>query len=192
MRFALFLIGSVFAASCAQKEEPVTTYADMPMSERFNSKKPFKDKQGNWTPEVANMRLFDGERKSAYFTGDSNLPSRYQTNDYTKNQWGGGKTYATDAYAGNTDGSRFQTTARDADKASPDAGRAASVPGPYETGAFGTTSAREAGRTIGTGSNAIVDQRRETFPDPDVTTGKEWQEQRKLDIRTTRGMVGRE
>jgi hypothetical protein len=25
-----------------------------------------------------------------------------------------------------------------------------------------------------------------------VTTGKEWQEQRKLDIRTTRGMVGRE
>lgn len=168
------------------------SYADMPMSERFNSKQPFKDKQGNWTPEVANMRLHEADRQSAYFSQNSNLPARYETGDYAKTKWWGGKSYETAAYDGNTDGSRFQTAARDADKASREAGLAATVSESYDTGTYGTGRAREAGRTMSTGSHAMIDERRETFPDPDITTGKQWQEQRKLDLRTTRSMVGRE
>lgn len=194
MRFFLLFIPCVFAASCAQKEEAgnTKTYAQMTMSERINSKQGFKDKKGNWTPEVAGMKLYEDQRESPYFSGDANTPARYQTGDFAKKKWWGGSTYETQAYGGNTDGSRFQTPARDQGTVSREASQTAAIAGPYQTGAYQTGSARETGRTVGTGANTQVEQRRESLPEPEVITGREWQQQRNLDMRTTRGMVGRQ
>ncbi len=194
MRFLPVIAICLLSLSCATKKEtPVRTYADMTMNERFNSKKSFRDKQGNWTPEVAGMKLHEEDRKSAYFSGDSNLPAKYETGKYDgkTSSWWAGKNYDTAAYGGRTDGSRFQTTARDQGKTTLEAGRQAAAAPTYATDAYATGQARETGRSVGTQDNALVRERAETFPEPDVTTGKEWQAQRTLDLRTTRGMVGR-
>jgi len=127
--------------------------------------------------------------KSSTSTDTSDMGKTYKAGAFSKQQWWGGKTYDTQAYQGTPDGSRFQTAARDQGRSARETGSAADIPGPYQTGNYQTGKAREAsGKQLGKPLDAATANRRETFPEPEV---QGWEEQRRLDLSTTKGILGR-
>lgn len=193
MHWRSCVIPLVLVVSCTPKEDNsnVVPLGQQPMQQRFSAGKPLqRDAKGNWPAEVRSMKLDDGDRKSDYFTSTSNLPKAYKAGEFKKAAWWGDKSYPRKPYTGNTDGSRFQVASKAKDKTARETGTAADVPGPYQTGTYRTGDARESsGKRIGKTSDAETDIRREVFPEPDVA---DWKQQREMDIRATKSILGRE
>lgn len=187
---AVALLGWILAGCAADKDGEVVPLKRRSMAERFGGGKRYKqDDKGNWAPEVASTKLAEAGKKSAYFTGESNLPKAYQAGDYTKQTWWGGKEYQRKRYEGNLDGSRFQTTARDQGKAPREAGKAADVPRNYQTGTYGTSAAREAQRNgITKTADSETENRREYDSDPEIIG---WKQQRAMGMEEVKRRTGR-
>ena len=147
-----------------------------------------KDANGNLVPNSDKRSSFESKGEANYAKGVYKK-QEYKTGDYAKKSWWGNKDYESKKYAGNTDGSRFQTRSSLQGLGAREAAASAKLPGNYKTGNYATTAAREAGTTpIKKGSNDQIENRHETFQPPEII---DWREQRSLSMEQSKGILGR-
>lgn len=166
-----------------------TAPARKSLSQRLDEKNGYRqDDKGNWVPQNDKRSSFESQGKSPYFQGEYGKKT-YKAGEYSKKSWWGNKDYGREPYSGNTDGSRFQKSAGLDGKGAREAGSAATVPGPYQTGTYATTAAREAGRGgIAKPSDTATDIRRKVYREPEII---DWREQRSLSVEQSKGILGR-
>lgn len=162
------------------------------MSERFgtgidpNSYK--KDSTGKYSPQSNVRSAFENKGENTTFKKDYKK-QEYKTSDYTTKSWWGDKKYDRKEYSGNTDASRFQKTSGLQGKGAREAGTAANIPDPYETGSYATKTAREVGKDpIAKPSNDAIENRRAAYPQPDII---DYREQRSLSMEQSKSILGR-
>ena len=158
------------------------------MNQRMTESNGYKqDAKGNWVPQNDRRSEFESQSDSNYAKKDYKKTD-YKTGDYAKKSWWGNKDYAAKPYAGNTDGSRFQTKSKLQGQGAREAGTNAKIPDNYKTGDYATGAANEAGATpIKKGSNDQIENRQETFQQPEII---DWREQRKLTMDESKGILG--
>lgn len=186
------LLLSMLAASCAPKQEKSTPAPEPPksLSQRLSESNGYKqDASGNWVPKVDKRSSFESQGDSHNFKGEYNGKT-YKAGEYAKQSWWGNKEYGRQSYSGDTDGSRFQQKSRlDGQSARETTGDTANIAGPYQTGAYATSPAREAGRkNLPKPSNAETDVRRRVFAQPEIT---DWRQQRSITLEQSKGILGR-
>lgn len=194
---ATLVLLALLPVSCASDSnaDKKSSTAFKPFSQRLAEDQQMKgknsfaaDANGNFLPQENKRSSFESQGKSPYFQGDY-AKKPYKTGEYAKKSWWGNKEYGSQKYAGNTDGSRFQQDSRFDGKGARESGSDARIPGAYQTDNYATNTAREAGSDrLSKPSNAEIDNRREVFQQPAVLG---WEEQRKLSIEQSRGILGR-
>ncbi len=181
----------VLLMSCASDKKTAEAPAHQSMNERFSSggRDP-----NSVTLDSSGKVVRNGKRSPFESQGESNYANKdftkqaYKTGDYTKKSWWGNKDYGSKTYAGNTDGSRFQTKSKLQDKGAREAGTNARIPDAYQTGDYATAAAHEAGATaIKKGSNDQIENTQETFQQPEII---DWREQRSLSRDQSKGILG--
>lgn len=184
----------VFAlVSCAADKEAESAKPEVAkhksMSERLNEGGGYKqDAEGNWVPKSDKRSSYDSQRDSPYFKGKVEKET-YKTGEYAKKSWWGNKEYGKKGYEGNTDGSRFQTTARQDGQTSRLDGKKANVAGPFETNTLERQSARESSQSpIDRPLDARTEMDRGSYKAPSVI---DWREQRQMSMEQSRGILGR-
>ncbi|MFT4175093.1 MAG: hypothetical protein QM627_00420 [Luteolibacter sp.] len=180
-----------FLASCGTESKPTAAPERPGLEARMNQKNGYtQDANGQWVPQNDKRSSFEQQRQSSHFKGEYGK-KEYKAGEYTKKTWWGGDTsYDKKAYAGNTDGSRFQTENRNSRKSSREATRKANEAGnSYATSDYKTASARETQKAnISNTSDAETDVRRRVFDAPSVV---DWQSQRQMSIQESRSILGR-
>ena len=191
-----YSMGCLFVAalaSCAGTDpEASTAAAEAPksMSERLNEGGGYKQNDdGSWVPKSDKRSEYDSQRESTFFQGTVDK-KEYKTGDYAKKSWwGGDNDYEKKSYAGNTDGSRFQTQASQSGQMSRSDGQKASVAGPFSTNTLDRTTAREASASaIPRPKDAAVQSQRSKYKAPSVI---DWREQRSMSVDQSKGILGR-
>jgi hypothetical protein len=180
-------------ASCASdKSDRSSNPTPRSLSSRLSGEKGYvRDSNGNWKPSSDRRSQFESKGQSPLAKKDFKKQD-YQTGDYARKSWWGNKSYDRQSYAGNTDGSRFQTSSALDGKGAREARQNASDgQKDYRTDSYATSAAREAG-TAGmappdTARNQ-VDQRRKVFQQPEIV---DWKEQRSLSLDQSKGLLGR-
>jgi hypothetical protein len=149
-----------------------------------------QDAAGNWVPRQDKRSSYESQGASPYFNSQSNYTQRtYQAGEYSTKSWWGNKDYGRKSYAGDTDGSRFQKSSRQQGQTARETGGSADIADAYQTGAYATSAAREAGTgKIAKPSDAETDIRRRVFPQPAIV---DWREQRSLTLEQSKGILGR-
>ncbi|MGC4016711.1 MAG: hypothetical protein QM755_19685 [Luteolibacter sp.] len=153
-----------------------------------------QDGEGHWsTKEGSKRSSFESKGTSPYFKGEfAGTKKEFKTGDYQKKSWWGNKDYEMKEYTGNTDGSKFQKSSRFGEVAARDGDKSAREGGgkAYKTSDYATKDAREAsGKVLDHPSDAETDERRRVFASPSVI---DWQEQRRLSVQETKGILGRQ
>lgn len=187
--FGFIILPVLLLAACGSDSKPAAAPARKTMSERMGEDNGYKqDANGNWVPRIDKRSSFESQ-------GESNLGSKsyqkeaYKTGDYTKKSWWGNKEYDRKAYAGNTDGSRFQTDSRFQGQGAREAGNAARIPDPYATNTYATNAAREAGLDrLKKPSDAATENRQKVYEQPEII---DWREQRSVTMDQSKGILGR-
>lgn len=178
-------------SNCADKNVDTAKPSAEPksLSERLSEGGGYKqDEEGNWVPKSDKRSSYDSQRDTPYFKGKIEKDT-YKTGDYTKKSWWGSKNYKTDEYSGNTDGSRFQKSARQQGEMARANGQRARLEGPFETNTLDRTSAREAASGgIDRPNNAYAESQRATYKAPSVI---DWREQRGMSIDKSKSILGR-
>lgn len=186
---------SVLLASCASDKDKTAEAAPTPgpvrksLEDRMTETNGYKqDSKGNWVPQTDRRSNFEGKSNTSFANKDYKK-QEYKTGDYSKSSFWGSKEYTPKAYAGNTDGSRFQKASRLQGVGAREARTNAKIPDPYQTGTYATGAARETGATpIAKSSNAEIDNRQETYKQPEMI---DWREQRSVTKDQTKGLLGR-
>ncbi|MFT3991620.1 MAG: hypothetical protein QM680_09445 [Luteolibacter sp.] len=177
-------------ASCGTESKP-SAPERQGLEARMNQKNGYtQDSNGQWVPQNDKRSSFDQKGESPYFKGEY-AKKEYKAGDYAKKSWWGSETsYDKKAYAGNTDGSRFQTENRNSKKSSRESAQSARESGnSYATSDYKTGSARETKKSgIPNTSDAETDVRRKVFNPPAVV---DWQSQREMSIQESRSILGR-
>jgi hypothetical protein len=165
-----------------------TPPAHQTLSQRMEQKNGYQqDANGNWTAQSGQRSSFETKGKSAYFEGKYQTKT-YQAPDYATKSWWGNKSYDPQKYAGNTDASRLKTDSGLSGKGAREAGTAADIHAPYQTGTYATGAARETGHdAVSKPSDTQTDIRRRVFKQPDII---DWREQRSLSLEQSRGILG--
>lgn len=146
-----------------------------------------QDAAGNWVGKSDKRSSFEN-KKSPYGQGEY-ASKEYKTGDYERKSWWGNKQFGNKKYEGNTDGSKFMTTSREDGQAARESGSSAGLEKNYQTGAYATSAAREAGKAgIRKPGDAETEARRKTFESPDII---DWRQQRAMDIEQSRSILGR-
>ncbi|MES2476750.1 MAG: hypothetical protein V4640_13280 [Verrucomicrobiota bacterium] len=182
-------------ASCGSGSDQKTSTAAskekfVPFSQRIGSgggtRDPNSFKQGaDGKLEINNAKRSHFEGMSeASVGGKSYQKKEYNAGEYQKKSWWGNKDYGRKAYAGSTDGSRFQTTSRLDGKGAPEAGNQAKIPDKYQTDTYATGDAREAG-------NINRDDAVQAYEEGKKKDEYQWGEARTLSVDQVRGMQGR-
>lgn len=189
---SVLLLG-MLSVGCADKaSDPAKPAVEkhQSMSERLNESGGYKqNSEGNWVPKSDKRSSFDSVGESAYFKGKIDKKP-YKTGDYAKKSWlGGDKDFGNKAFAGDTDGSRFQTAARQNGQMAGANGQSAGMNGPHETNTLGRDSARESGSSAVTRPlNETVEARRKIYKAPSVI---DWRAQREMSMEQSKGILGR-
>lgn len=186
--FILCLL-ALLPVSCSPDSGDVAPPPTQTLSQRLGESNGYKqDAEGNWLPKSDKRSSFENQGKSAYFHGDYGTKA-YQTTGYAKKSWWGNKNYNSRPYAGNTDGSRFQKSSGMEGKMTREAGQSAGLSKPYQTNAYATNPAREAGNErIEKTSDTETDIRREVYQQPEII---DWRQQRSLSLEQSKGILGR-
>jgi hypothetical protein len=188
------LIVLIFAVSCAAKPDPKNNPSaadskrktlDQRMTENNGYK---KDSTGKWIAQNDKRSPFESQGAASYFQKDFKK-KEFKTADYSKKSFWGNKSYERKSYAGETDGSRFQTPSKLQGVSAREAGANANLPGRYQTEGYATSAAREAGKgPIEKSSNDAIENLRKSFQQPDMV---DWKEQRSLSVAQSKGILGR-
>lgn len=143
------------------------------------------------TQRVVSDRRSGFEGKEAAGFGKTIDKKEFRTTAYDKKPWWGTKDYATSAYAGPTDGSRFQKKSRFSGQAAREGTLVAHDAGTvYRTKGYATREAREAtAKKLDKPADAWVESRQAANQPPRIV---DWQQARKLQVNETRSLLGRE
>lgn len=187
----LLLVVSLALVSCAGEAErdPARPTEHKSFSERLNESNGYKqDPTGNWVPKTDKRSSFEDVAPSPYFTGKQEK-KEFKTGEYRKKSWWGNRDFKMDPYQGNTDGSRFQTPARQQGVTAVENRNAADLPGAYVTGGYETGAAREAAVDgVSRVTDAETAARRRVYQAPEVIN---WREQRPITREQTKSLLGR-
>lgn len=187
------LLLTLIAASCASDSGSGSSPAPeppKPLSQRLNDSNGYQqDANGNWVPKIDKRSSFESQGESHNFKGEYKGKT-YKAGEYAKKSWWGNKDYGSQSYAGDTDGSRFQKKSRlDGQSSRETTGDAAKISGPYQTGNYATSAAREAGSSrLAKPSDVETDSRRRVYPQPEII---DWQQQRSITLDQSKGILGR-
>lgn len=159
------------------------------LSERLNEKNGYKqDADGNWLPQNDKRSPYESKGQSSYFKGQYEKKA-YQAGEYSKTSFWGNKEYGRQNYSGSTDGSRFQKNSRFDGQGAREAGNSADIPKTYQTDAYATNAAHEAGNTaIGRPADAETEMRRKVYQPPEII---DWRQQRQLSLEQSKGILGK-
>jgi hypothetical protein len=179
--------------SCAEEkvDNSKPTEAARPgLQERLSESAGYKqNEKGEWVPKTDKRSSYDSQRDTPYFKDKLDTMERYKTGDYAKKSWWGSKEYGKKRYEGDTDGSRFQTKARQDGQVARDNGKAARSSDPFKTNTLPRESARESGNpAIDRPTNAYTESQRKTYKAPSVI---DWKEQRSMDMDQSKSILGR-
>lgn len=189
----LLTAGCAFMVSCAEEkvDNSKPTEAARPgLQERLSESAGYKqNEKGEWVPKSDKRSSYDSQRDTPYFKDKLDTMERYKTGDYAKKSWWGSKEYGKKPYEGDTDGSRFQTKARQDGQVARDNGKAARSSDPFKTNTLPRESARESGNpAIDRPTNAYTESQRKTYKAPSVI---DWKEQRSMDMDQSKSILGR-
>lgn len=182
-------------ASCAS-DEP-TPSAAAPARKSMNERFGGGGRDPDSFSQDANGKIIAGNSKRSQFENrkDSNFANKdfktqeYKAGDYAKKSWWGNKEYTPKAYAGKTDGSRFQKASALDGQGARESGNAAAIPAAYATSNYATNAAREAGNSpIQKSSNAEIENRQQDFEQPEII---HWRAQRDVTMDQAKGILGR-
>jgi len=185
--FVVFLVISCGTDSSSSSAAPEPRKS---FTQRLNEGNGYQqDASGNWVPKIDKRSSFESQGASPYFTGQYKGKS-YKAGSYAKKSWWGNKDYGRQAYAGPTDGSRFQKTSRfDGQGAREGTSDAAIIAGPYQTNRYATSSAYEAGKQpLSKPADAETSSRARVFQQPEIV---DWKQQRAITLDQSRGILGR-
>ncbi len=159
------------------------------LEQRIEQKNSYKqDTSGNWVPVNYQRSAFASKGASPYFQ-DQYAKKSYATPDVAKKSWWGNKSYERQKYADTPDASRFQKSSPLSGKGAHEAGTTAETPGPYQTGHYATSAARESHhRGVEKPSDTETDIRRKVYQEPEIIG---WKEQRTLSVSQSKGILGR-
>lgn len=147
-----------------------------------------QDANGKWVPRSDKRSPYESQGASQYTSKDYKK-TEYKAGDYAKKSWLGGKEYDRKAYAGDTDGSRFQKASDLNGKGARETGTNFKTPDAYKTGNYATTAAREgSNKQITKSSNDMIENRRKEYVQPEII---DWREQRTMTMDQSRGLIGR-
>lgn len=182
----------VLSGSCAPEEPSSSSVpARKSMSERMSENNGYQqDNKGNWVPRDDRRSQFESKGESN-FAKKNFSKKNYQTGEFAKKSWWGGKSYERKAYAGKTDGSHFSKSSAMQGKGAREASSQLAEPGSYDTQSYATSSARESGNsqvTSPTTAQDRVNRRDEVFQQPEII---DWREQRGLSLDQSKGLLGR-
>jgi hypothetical protein len=162
--------------------------ADEWLSETTKDNGFVQDAKGNLVPRSNKRSSFESQGRSPYFQNQYGK-KEFNAPTQSKKSWWGNKDFNPKAYAGNTDGSRFQKPSQWAGKGARESNDAARIPGPYQTGTYQTEAAREAGKnSLKKPSDAETDLRRNVYAQPEII---DWRQQRALSVEQSKGIMGR-
>ncbi len=188
---------TVFTVSCGPDSSQKST-AQQPTGARIRSADDWvgekaknngftKDASGNMVPKTDKRSFYENKSASRYGSKEFSK-SEYKAGDFAKKSWWGNKNYAPKAYAGNTDGSRFQTPSDLQGQGAREANNAADIPDNYQTGTYATGNANETGNApVQKGSNDAIENRRKVFAQPDII---DYREQRSLTVEQSKSILG--
>jgi hypothetical protein len=192
-RFASLLALCLITSQCAEKK--VTNAASetsrpRTLTERLNSKEKqgyFKDSEGNWKANSNKRSSFESAGQASMGKKDFNT-KKFNPGNYEKKSWWGNREYKPQQYAGNTDASRFATTARDSGKSAAEAGNSSFFSGKkIESNRIARQGAlEESASGLTRPSDAETDLRRKVYQEPDII---DWREQRALQINDTKSWL---
>ena len=182
----------LFVTACANKTEDAAdgvSSAPTPLSQRLSESGGFmQDAHGNWVPKSNKRSSFELERESPHFKGEYEKET-YKAGDYEKKSWWGKKTYEVSEYKGDTDGSRFKTQAELHGKETRYMDKRVPTGDPYKTNRLEYGSAGEAdAKHMDKPRNDYVESRKRVYKQPSII---DWDEQRKLSLEESRGILGR-
>jgi hypothetical protein len=190
---SVVVIAAFALSSCANEDldpsKPAAVVEHKSLMERLSESGGYKqDEEGNWVPKSDRRSAYDSQRDSPYFKGKIEKEN-YKTGDYAKKSWWGKKNYEAGEYSGNTDGSRFQTKARQNGQLARANGDRARMEGPFETNTLNREGARESGYGgIDRPGNAYSEAQRKTYKAPSVI---DWRAQRQMSVEQSKGILGR-
>ena len=159
------------------------------LSQRLSENQGYtQDSDGNWSP-TSDKRSSYVCKRSSPFGQDEVKKKAYSAESYAKKSWWGSKSYETSKYQGDTDGSRFQTEARQAGKVALQDGQRSSLRNSFETNTLESKAARETNASnVLRPRNDYTESQRRTYKAPSVI---DWREQRDLSIEESKGILGR-
>ena len=184
---------AVLLAGCASEEEPSTTtvrrsYKD-PLLDRYASNFDYQKGEDGSTKVVSDRRSsFEGARATAFdkgFQGKS-----YQGKEVEKAPWWGRKGYEAQVWNGGKSAGEAGKKSWFGSKIPAEAGRVARASGQaYGTKNYGTGAAWEQGtKRLAKPRDALTENRRADYPEFEVIG---WEEQRRMEVEQTRGILGR-
>lgn len=181
---------ALFLAACA--EQRVTTKVPQTLEQRLDQKQGFKqDAEGNWVPVNDKRSALDGKVSSYFQEKDAKVRKDYKTGDFATESWNGSKDYKTRNYETKQDGQRFAKDSKFNGQNASESGSSNSREGTqnsYQTNNYATSGAREQNSKFATRNDAAVQNRRETFEQPDVM---EWRAYREMSVEQSKSMLGR-
>lgn len=187
----MLCLAACLAASCAKDSgggKPSTSSgssAFKPFSQRIAENQSTKN---DWTTQREKRSSFEKQGDSPHFQNKYKKKG-YKAEGYKKRSWWGNKNYDSRSYAGNTDGSRFQTTSRAQGNRAKESGGGSKFRNTYQTDGYSTGAARETSASSIPGkTDAYADGRRESYPQPEII---DWREQRSLSVEQSNGILGR-
>jgi hypothetical protein len=185
----MLLIGCANETKENVRVEPAQSTVPQTLAQRLSEAGGYKqDAEGNWVPTSNKRSSFELQRESPHFK-DKFEKETYKAGDYEKKSWWGKKTYEVSEYKGDTDGSRFQTEAELHGKEIKYMDKRVPTGDPYKTNRLEYGSAGEAdAKHMDKSRNDYVESRKRVFKQPSII---DWDEQRKLSLEQSRGILGR-
>ncbi|GAA5125468.1 hypothetical protein JIN84_14175 [Luteolibacter yonseiensis] len=148
-----------------------------------------KNEKGSWVPKSDKRSSYDQMGQDPNFANKTYKKEAYKPGDFSKKSFWGNKEFDRKAYAGNTDGGKFQKASKLGEKGARESSTNAKLPDNYDTNGYATNSAREAGNApITKGTNDQIENKRNDFERPDII---DYREQRQMSKAQTTTIMGR-
>lgn len=189
-----FLFVSCASDSKKEKNSPAPeTTGRKSLEERFQSGG--RDPNSFQQDSDGKLTIKNAKRSPFEAKGESNMASKsfdkkaYKSGDFSKKSFWGNKEYDRKAYTGNTDGSEYQKSTKIGEKGARESSTTAKIPDNYNTNAYTTNTAREAGNSpIKKGENAQIENQRNDYERPDII---DYREQRQMSKAQATSILGR-
>ncbi len=191
-RVVWVVLAGILAGCSGQRVRTVTSerkVASDPLLQRYAGNYGYeKGTDGSKKIVSDNRSGFEGRRVEGFDKSVEN--KQFATKERTKRPWWGKKDYGSKSWNGSKEAPAAGRKSWFGSRRAKEGGQMARAAGKtYGTGEYGTGAAHEAGTTrLGRPEDASTRNRRDSAPEPNIIG---WEEQRKMSMEQTRGILGR-